>query len=52
SMSNPPKQLSREELHEILVELSSPLTGYAGRIKGESLGRDRFYFLRDLLLDD
>ncbi|MCC3437749.1 MAG: DUF1802 family protein [Oscillatoriales cyanobacterium] len=52
SMSNPPKQLSREELHEILVELSSPLTGYAGRIKGDSLGRDRFYFLRDLLLDD
>ncbi len=52
SMSNPPKQLSREELHEILVELSSPLTGYAGRIKGDNLGRDRFYFLRDLLLDD
>ncbi|MBE9160894.1 DUF1802 family protein [Tychonema sp. LEGE 06208] len=52
SMSNPPKKLSREELHEMLVELSSPLTGYAGRIKGESLGRDRFYFLRDLQLDD
>ncbi|MEG4420559.1 DUF1802 family protein [Microcoleus sp. LAD1_D5] len=52
SMSNPPKKLSREELHEMLVELSSPLTGYAGRIKGESLGRDRFYFLRDLRLDD
>lgn len=52
SMSKPPKQLSREELHEILVELSSPLTGYAGRIKGDNLGRDRFYFLRDLLLDD
>ncbi|MEG4211326.1 DUF1802 family protein [Microcoleus sp. S13_B4] len=52
SMSNPPKKLSREELHEILVELSSPLTGYAGRIKGEDLGRDRFYFLRDLPLDD
>jgi len=52
SMSNPPKQLSREELHEILVELSSPLTGYAGRIKGDNLWRDRFYFLRDLLLDD
>ena len=51
SMSNPPKQLSREELHEILVELSSPLTGYAGRIKGESLGGDRFYFLRDLPID-
>jgi hypothetical protein len=52
SMSNPPKKLSPEELHEILVELSSPLTGYAGRIKGENLGRDRFYFLRDLSLDD
>jgi len=52
SMSNPPKKLSPEELHEILVELSSPLTGYAGRIKGENLGRDRFYFLRDLPLDD
>ncbi|MBE9186500.1 DUF1802 family protein [Microcoleus sp. LEGE 07076] len=52
SMSNPPKKLSHEELHEMLVELSSPLTGYAGRIKGESLGRDRFYFLRDLPIDD
>jgi hypothetical protein len=52
SMSNPPKKLSPQELHEILVELSSPLTGYAGRIKGENLGRDRFYFLRDLPLDD
>ncbi|MEG4456602.1 DUF1802 family protein [Microcoleus sp. N9_A1] len=52
SMSNPPKKLSREELHEMLVELSSPLTGFLGRIKGEDLGRDRFYFLRDLPLDD
>jgi hypothetical protein len=52
AMSNPPKKLSPEELHEMLVELSSPLTGYAGRIKGENLGRDRFYFLRDLPLDD
>ncbi|MEG4107817.1 DUF1802 family protein [Microcoleus sp. S13_C5] len=52
SMSNPPKKLSREELHEILVELSSPLTGYAGRIKGDNSQSDRFYFLRDLSLDD
>jgi hypothetical protein len=52
AMSSPPKKLSPEELHEILVELSSPLTGYAGRIKGENLGRDRFYFLRDLPLDN
>ncbi|MEG4009043.1 DUF1802 family protein [Microcoleus sp. Pol11C1] len=52
SMSNPPKKLSREELHQILIELSSPLTGFLGRIKGEDLGRDRFYFLRDLPVDD
>ncbi|MEG4961735.1 MULTISPECIES: DUF1802 family protein [unclassified Microcoleus] len=51
SMSKPPKKLSREELHEMLVELSSPLTGYAGRIKGENLRGDRFYFLRDLSLE-
>ena len=46
--SNPTQPLKREEMHEILVELSSPLTGYLGRIKGSDLGRDRFYFLRDL----
>jgi hypothetical protein len=32
--SNPPQPLKREEMHEILIELSSPLTGYLGRIKG------------------
>jgi hypothetical protein len=52
SMSDPPKQLSREDLHEILIELSSPLAGYAGRIKGDGLGSDRFYFLRDLRSDN
>lgn len=48
--SNPPKSsdLSSRELHEILIELSSPLTGYLGRIKGEDWFGDRFYFLRDL----
>ncbi|WP_293340511.1 DUF1802 family protein [Microcoleus sp. CAWBG58] len=49
---NPPKQLGHEEMHEILIELSSPLTGYLGRIKGENWRSDRFYFLRDLLLED
>ncbi|MBD2461809.1 DUF1802 family protein [Oscillatoria sp. FACHB-1407] len=44
---NPPQSLNREELSEILVELSSPLTGYLGRRKGND-GRDRFYYLRDL----
>ncbi|MEG4500532.1 DUF1802 family protein [Microcoleus sp. F10-C6] len=49
---NPPQPLKLEEMHEILIELSSPLTGYLGRIKGDNLWRDRFYFLRDLPLDD
>jgi hypothetical protein len=37
---------------DLTIELSSPLTGFLGRIKDEDLGRDRFYFLRDLPLDD
>lgn len=49
---NPPQPLKLEEMHEILIELSSPLTGFLGRIKGDNLWRDRFYFLRDLPLDD
>jgi hypothetical protein len=48
--SNPPKSLRQEELRELLIELSSPLTGYLGRKKGSD-GSDRFYFLRDLLVD-
>jgi hypothetical protein len=41
-------KLDDKSVHEILIELSSPLTGYLGRIKGEDWKRDRFYFLRDL----
>ncbi len=41
-------KIQPRELHEILVELSSPLAGYLGRIKGEDWRRDRFYYLRDL----
>ena len=52
AFSMSPQPLKYEEMHEILIELSSPLTGFLGRIKGEDLGRDRFYFLRDLPLDD
>ncbi len=40
--------LTIEEIHGILIELSSPLTGYLGRIKGKDWQSDRFYFLRDL----
>ncbi|MCP2727457.1 DUF1802 family protein [Limnofasciculus baicalensis] len=43
-----PESLTIEEIHEILIELSSPLTGYLGRIKGKDWQSDRFYFLRDL----
>jgi hypothetical protein len=50
AISNPPQPLTPEALHEILVELSSPLTGYLGRKKGRD-GSDRFYFLHDLQVD-
>jgi len=46
--SHPPQPLKTTEMHEILIELSSPLTGYLGRIKSSNLNSDRFYFLRDL----
>ncbi|BAZ53729.1 hypothetical protein NIES4103_64120 [Nostoc sp. NIES-4103] len=46
--SNPPKPLETEQMHEILIELSSPLTGYLGRTKGSDWRSDRFYFLRHL----
>jgi hypothetical protein len=49
--SKPPQPLQLREMHDILVELSSPLTGYVGRIKGSDWQRDRFYFLRDLKVD-
>lgn len=45
------ERLTSEELHEILIELSSPLTGYLGRIKGKDWSSDRFYFLRELKID-
>ncbi len=46
--SQPPQPLTIEEMHEILIELSSPLTGYLGRDKGANMNSDRFYFLRYL----
>ncbi|MGE5656205.1 MAG: DUF1802 family protein [Actinomycetota bacterium] len=52
SFSNPSQPLSSQDLHELLIELSSPLTGYLGRIKGENWKGDRFYFLRNLPVDD
>ncbi|MEG5030404.1 DUF1802 family protein [Microcoleus sp. AT8-B1] len=52
AFSMSPQPLTYEEMHQILIELSSPLTGYLGRIKGDNSQSDRFYFLRDLPLDD
>ena len=46
--SNPPQSLEDRELYDILIELSSPLTGYLGRIKEDDWKKDRFYYLRDL----
>ncbi|MEH1900339.1 MAG: DUF1802 family protein [Nostoc sp.] len=41
-------KLIDEVVHDLLIELSSPLTGYLGRRKSSNLNSDRFYFLRDL----
>jgi hypothetical protein len=38
---------SEEIVRELLIELSSPLTGFLGRRRGND-GHDRFYFLRDM----
>ncbi|MBE9228668.1 DUF1802 family protein [Phormidium sp. LEGE 05292] len=49
--SDPPKPIfNLEEMRELLIELSSPLTGYLGRKKGSD-GNDRFYYLRDLVVE-
>jgi hypothetical protein len=42
------RELEDRELYDILIELSSPLTGYLGRIKEDDWKKDRFYYLRDL----
>ncbi|WP_199306373.1 DUF1802 family protein [Pseudanabaena sp. FACHB-2040] len=46
--SNPPKRLPQKQFHEILIELSSPLLGYLGRVQSQNSQNDRFYFLRNL----
>ncbi|MEG4034362.1 DUF1802 family protein [Microcoleus sp. S36b_A4] len=45
-------KLTEESVKDFTIELSSPLTGYLGRIKGDNGQSERFYFLRDLPLDD
>ncbi len=43
--------LSLDSTKEILIELSSPLAGYLGRVKGDGGKGDRFYYLRDLPIE-
>ncbi len=50
--SDSPKNLSKEELKEILIELSSPLAGYLGRVEEKGKKCDRFYYLRDLPIEN
>ncbi|MBD2293740.1 DUF1802 family protein [Anabaena sphaerica FACHB-251] len=40
--------LTDEIVHDLLIELSSPLTGYLGKEKGNDWKNDKFYYLRDL----
>ena len=42
-------RLVDQTVHHLLIELSSPLTGYLGRVVGSDLQSDRFYFLRELI---
>lgn len=48
NLSAPSRRYSEQELHEVLIELSSPLSGYLARNKGKDWKADRFYFLRYL----
>lgn len=47
-------KLNISTIHDLLIELSSPLTGYLGREKcnDNNWRNDRFYFLRDLNYPD
>lgn len=47
------ENLSDKEIHDILIELSSPFAGYLGRKKALDSNwiYDRFYYLRDLLVE-
>lgn len=43
--------LGNELIYQLLIELSSPLTGYLGRIGLGDSNTDRFYYLRDLIVN-
>jgi len=39
-------------VRDLLIELSSPLAGYLGRVEENGKKCDRFYYLRDLPCDE
>ncbi|WP_071187918.1 DUF1802 family protein [Trichormus sp. NMC-1] len=43
-------KLTDEIAHDLLIELSSPLTGYLGIIKTTDWKSDKFYYLRELTI--
>lgn len=44
------QKLSDPIVKDLLIELSSPLAGYLGRVEENGKKCDRFYFLRDLIV--
>lgn len=50
-VTSPNFRLDDQSMKEILIELSSPLVGYLGRVEENGKKVDRFYFLRDLPIE-
>ena len=48
--NNKDSTIDLEPLQDLLIELSSPLAGYLGRVEENGKKCDRFYFLRDLIV--
>jgi Domain of unknown function (DUF1802) len=47
-VTDPKQKLSDPIVRDLLIELSSPLVGYLGRVEEDGKKCDRFYYLRDL----
>jgi hypothetical protein len=48
---DPKQKLSDPIVRDLLIELSSPLVGYLGRVEEDGKKCDRFYYLRDLPIE-
>jgi Domain of unknown function (DUF1802) len=49
-VTEPTQRLGDPVVKDLLIELSSPLAGYLGRVEENGKKCDRFYFLRDLIV--